>query len=221
MEQVQTALGNQVKKSQAYARPIAGMSGVDRFIKRVSDIVVSLLGLIILSPLFLIIAILIRLEDGSPVIFRQERIGKGGKPFTIYKFRSMVMSSEQDGKPALCANGDCRLTKVGTFIRNHHLDELPQLWNVLVGDMSMVGYRPERQYFIDKIMKEDSRYSELYAIRPGVFSEATIRNGYTSTMEKMLIRLRMDLDYLYHGTLLTDVCIIFRTAKRIILGTKF
>ena len=159
------------------------MSPAGAFLKRTADILMSAMGMVILSPLYLVIWVAIKIESPGPAIFRQERIGLGGRPFTLYKFRSMVADAEHDGIPALCGESDDRLTGVGAFIRRHHLDELPQLWNVLAGDMSMVGYRPERQYFIDKIMAENPDYERLFQIRPGVFSAATLYNGYTDTME--------------------------------------
>ena len=189
--------------------------------KRTMDILVSGAGLIVLSPVFLAIWAAIRLEGPGKAIFSQERIGFHGKPFTLFKFRSMVPDAEHDGVPALCGETDNRLTKVGAFIRHHHLDELPQLWNVLKGDMSMVGYRPERRYFIEKIKAENPDYERLFQIRPGVFSYATLYNGYTDTMEKMLRRLEMDLDYLDHWSLWTDVKIIFLTAVAIVTGKRF
>ena len=189
--------------------------------KRTMDILISGAGLIVLSPVFMAIWAAIRLEGPGKAIFSQERIGLHGKPFTLFKFRSMVPDAEHDGVPALCGETDNRLTKVGTFIRHHHLDELPQLWNVLKGDMSMVGYRPERRYFIEKIMAENPDYERLFQIRPGVFSYATLYNGYTDTMEKMLRRLEMDLDYLDHWSLWTDVKIIFLTAVAIVTGKRF
>lgn len=189
--------------------------------KRLTDIVVSGLGMIILSPVFLVAAIAIRIESPGGSIFSQERIGYKGKPFTLYKFRSMVRNAENNGVPALCAEEDARLTKVGAFLRNHHLDELPQLWNVFVGDMSMVGYRPEREYFIERIKEHNPDYSRLFAMRPGVFSYATLYNGYTATMDKMLVRLKMDLEYLDNWTLWMDIKIIFLTAVAILTGKRF
>ena len=189
--------------------------------KRLTDIVVSGLGMIILSPVYLVAAIAIRIESPGGSIFSQERIGYKGKPFTLYKFRSMVRNAENNGVPALCAEEDARLTKVGAFLRNHHLDELPQLWNVFTGDMSMVGYRPEREYFIERIKEHNPDYSRLFSMRPGVFSYATLYNGYTATMEKMLTRLEMDLEYLDNWTLWTDIKIMFLTAVAILTGKRF
>lgn len=203
------------------ARVKDGMNVVERALKRGTDIVVSLLGLIFLSPVFLYVYIKLKRQKDGPVLFRQERIGKGGKAFNILKFRTMRVDSESQGTPQLAKSHDNRLTPAGKFLREHHLDELPQLWNVFVGDMSFVGPRPERQYFIDKIMEENSDYELLYQIRPGITSMATIYNGYTDTMEKMLIRLQMDLDYLNRRSLWLDCKIVMTTVKLIVNGKKF
>ncbi len=184
--------------------------------KRGFDIFFSLLGIVLLSPLFLVIYLIVRITEGSPVIYSQERIGLHGKPFMIYKFRSMVNNTEENGTPMLAEEDDCRLTRTGRMLRNTHLDELPQLWNVLKGDMSFVGPRPERKYFIDRIMEHDKRYEMLYRVRPGITSNATIYNGYTNTMEKMLRRLEMDLDYLNHQSLWSDIRIIAKTVLSIV-----
>lgn len=197
------------------------MSYMSYSVKRIMDVMCSVFGIVIMSPIFLIIYVAIKCEDHGTVIFKQQRVGYHGKIFVLYKFRSMKMSAESDGKPALCQKDDKRLTHVGRFIREHHLDELPQLWNVLKGDMSFVGPRPERKYFVDKIMSINPNYELLYQLRPGLFSYATLYNGYTDTMAKMLERLRMDLDYLEHRSLMLDLKIIFLTASAIILGKKF
>lgn len=197
------------------------MSVAAKCTKRLFDLVGSVLGLVVFAPAFLIIWLLIKREDGGPAIFKQERIGYGGRPFTIYKFRSMSTSSEEDGTPVLCQKDDDRLTRVGRFLRDHHLDELPQLWNVLLGQMSFVGPRPERKYFVEQITAINANYELLYRLRPGLFSMATLYNGYTDTMDKMLERLRMDLDYLYNRTFWLDVKIIWLTAVSILSGKKF
>lgn len=190
--------------------------------KRVLDFVASIIGMVVFSPLFLIIYIAIKREDGGNAIFKQERVGYRGKIFTLYKFRSMVVTSESDGKPVLCSGkDDKRLTRVGCFLREHHLDELPQLWNVCKGEMSFVGPRPERKFFVDKIKAINPDYELLYRLRPGLFSAATLYNGYTDTMEKMLERLRMDLDYLHNRSLWLDTKIIFLTVFSILSGKKF
>lgn len=198
-----------------------GMSAFERNIKRVVDMLVAAVCLIIFSPLFLICYILVKREDGGPAIFKQERIGRFGRPFYIYKFRSMKVDAEKDG-PQLYKHGkDDRMTKTGRFLREHHLDELPQLWNVFIGDMAFIGPRPERKYYIDKIMEHDKRYVYLYQIRPGVTSYATLYNGYTDTMEKMLRRLELDLYYLQHRSWWFDISILGKTFLNIVFGKKF
>ena len=197
------------------------MGFVQRALKRFLDAFGAVVAMIVFSPFFLLAYIAIKMEKTGPALFRQERIGRDGKPFMLYKFRTMTTDAES-GKPKLYnTGGDDRLTRVGKFLREHHLDELPQLWNVLKGDMSMVGPRPERQYFIDKIMEHDARYVHLYQVHPGLFSEATLYNGYTDTMEKMLERLRMDLDYLTKCSVWFDTKIIFLSALFILTGKKF
>ena len=189
-------------------------------IKRIIDFVVAVVCLILFSPLILVCWLLIK-TDGQPAIYRQERIGLGGKPFYIYKFRSMVVDAEKEGEELLQQKDDPRLTRIGRILRSHHLDELPQLWNVLKGDMAFVGPRPERKFYIDQIMQRDSRYQRLYVLRPGVTSYATLKNGYTDNIEKMLRRLEMDLYYLEHQSLWTDAKILWKTFKDIISGKIF
>lgn len=191
--------------------------------KRFLDFLIACVCIIVFAPLFVICFIAILLEDGQPAIYSQERIGLHGKPFNIYKFRSMRSDAEQDG-PQLLLDGamnDPRLTRVGRFLRAHHLDELPQLWNVLRGDMAFIGYRPERKFYIDQIMERDPRYELLYKIRPGVTSYATLYNGYTDTIEKMLKRLELDLYYLEHQSIWFDAKVLFMTFISIIFGKKF
>jgi lipopolysaccharide/colanic/teichoic acid biosynthesis glycosyltransferase len=189
-------------------------------IKRIIDFVVAVVCLILFSPLILVCWLLIK-TDGQPAIYRQERIGLGGKPFYIYKFRSMVVDAEKEGEELLQQKDDPRLTRIGKILRSHHLDELPQLWNVLKGDMAFVGPRTERKFYIDQIMQRDARYQRLYALRPGVTSYATLKNGYTDNIEKMLRRLEMDLYYLEHQSLWTDAKILWKTFKDIISGKIF
>lgn len=185
--------------------------------------IVAAVCLVLFSPLFLICFVMIKLNDGGPVIFKQERIGRLGRPFNIYKFRSMRTDAEKSGPALSSANGqdDPRLTRIGKILRAHHLDELPQLWNVLVGDMSLVGYRPERKFYIDQIMEHDPRYASLYQMRPGLTSYATLYNGYTDTMEKMLRRLELDLYYIEHHSCWFDCKVLGQTFLSIIFGKKF
>lgn len=200
-----------------------GMNFFTRNVKRLLDMTFSALAMVIFSPLFIITYIMVRLEDGGPAIYKQERVGRYGRTFNIYKFRSMRLDAERFG-PQLSHSGgsdDPRLTKVGRFIRAHHLDEMPQLWNVFIGDMAFVGPRPERRYYINMIMEYDKRYEYLYQIRPGVTSYATLYNGYTDTMEKMLRRLEYDLYYLGHRSWWFDLKILFYTFCSIVFGKKF
>ena len=191
------------------------MNKAEQILKRSVDFIIATCCLIFFFPLALVCAIAIHLEDGLPIIYKQERIGLHGKPFFIYKFRSMKIDAEKDGP------GDPRLTKVGRFLRAHHLDELPQLWNVFKGDMAFIGPRPERKFYIDQIMEHDPRYKYLYQIRPGVTSYATLYNGYTDTMEKMLRRLDLDLYYLENRSWWFDAKILIKTFINIVFGKKF
>ena len=197
------------------------MNRAERCVKRCFDIVVALSSLLVMSPFMLLIAVALKLKAHGPVLFRQERIGYRARPFNILKFRTMRTDTEHDGRPLLAQTDDERLIPLGRFLRTHHLDELPQLWNILVGDMSFVGPRPERRYFIDQIMAENSDYRYIYRMRPGATSKATIYNGYTDTMEKMLVRLQMDLDYYHHRSLQVDAQILLTTLKYVFSGKNF
>lgn len=198
-----------------------GMNAFERNVKRIGDCLIAAVALIIFSPLFLFCYIAVKLEDGGPAIFKQERIGRFGQPFNIYKFRSMCLDAEKYGPDLYKGGRDKRLTKIGKYLREHHLDELPQLWNVFIGDMAFIGPRPERKFYIDQIMKYDPRYQFLYQIRPGVTSYATLYNGYTDTIEKMLRRLRYDLFYLEHRSWWFDFTILVKTFLNIVFGKKF
>lgn len=196
------------------------MNSFERFMKRLIDIIASFCGIVVLSPVLILVWILIRCTGGKS-IYCQERIGRKGKPFKIYKFRTMNVDAEKNGILRTEEERKGQMTILGRFLCEHHLDELPQLFNVLVGDMSLVGPRPERKIFIDEIMKVAPHYVHVYKMRPGLTSNATLYNGYTDTMEKMLNRLSMDLEYLTTRTLWLDVKIIFKTAFSIISGKKF
>ena len=197
------------------------MNAFEREVKRWFDFFAALFCLIIFSPLFLICYIAIKRDHDGPVIYKQVRIGRFGRPFFIYKFRSMRVDAESDGPQLRNTESDERITKTGKFLRDHHLDELPQFWNVLKGDMSFVGPRPERKFYIQQIMEHDPRYEFLYQIRPGITSMATIYNGYTDNMEKMLKRLEMDLEYLKNRSWWLDLKIIGLTFLNISFGKKF
>lgn len=198
-----------------------GMNELERNTKRLTDLFTALVCLVLFSPLFLICYIAIKREDGGPAIFKQERIGRFGRPFYIYKFRSMRVDAEKDGPALYQHENDTRMTKIGKFLRAHHLDELPQLWNVVKGEMAFIGPRPERKFYIDQIIEHDPRYVYLYQVRPGVTSYATLYNGYTDTMEKMLRRLELDLYYLEHRSLWFDAKLLVLTFLNIAFGKKF
>jgi len=200
---------------------VDGMNEVERNIKRLIDLFTALICLVIFSPLMLLCYIAIKREDGGPAIFKQERIGRFGRPFYIYKFRSMRVDAEKDGPALYQHENDTRMTKIGKFLRAHHLDELPQLWNVVKGEMAFIGPRPERKFYIDQIIEHDPRYVYLYQVRPGVTSYATLYNGYTDTMEKMLRRLELDLYYLEHRSLVFDAKLLVLTFLNIAFGKKF
>jgi lipopolysaccharide/colanic/teichoic acid biosynthesis glycosyltransferase len=187
------------------------MGGFQLGLKRIFDVVLSLLGIVVLSPLFVVISIILFFSEGGHIIYRQERVGYKGKPFKILKFRTMRTDAELNGIPRLESERNKYLTPLGLFLRVHHLDELPQLLNVLKGDMSFVGPRPERQFFIDQINLVTDDYRYIYLMRPGLTSYATIYNGYTDTMEKMLKRLEYDLDYLDNRSVFTDLKILIDT----------
>ena len=196
-----------------------GMNAFEREVKRWFDFIMAGMCIIIFSPLFLACYLAVRRGKDGPIIYRQERIGRFGRPFYIYKFRTMVTNAENSG-PQLCNNAtDIRLTQAGRWMKRYHLDELPQFWNVLKGEMSFVGPRPERPYYVDQIMERDSRYQFLYQIRPGITSYATIYNGYADTMEKMLRRLEMDLNYLRHRSWWQDLKILSITFYKIVTKT--
>ena len=193
------------------------MTDAELCIKRAFDIVASALGLILLSPLFALIALQVKLSSRGPVFYSQERIGLYGLPFHIYKFRTMIEHAEE-GTPQLTQDDDPRITKIGHWLRKYRLDELPQLWNILRGDMSIVGPRPERPFFIEQIMKEAPYYCLLYKVRPGLTSWGPIRVGYTDTTEKMIERLNCDIVYVENMSLLLDLKILFFTTGVIIKG---
>ena len=197
------------------------MGKLQRCVKRAFDFAAAIVGLIICFPLFLLIGILITYQSNGPIFFRQIRIGYKGRPFAIFKFRTMSSVVEEEGPQLVAKCDNSNSTRLEQFLRGHHLDELPQLWNVLRGDMSFVGPRPERKFFIDKIMERTDRYQLIYEMRPGLTSEATLYNGYTDTMEKMLRRMEMDIHYLEHRTLWLDFTIIIKTVLKIVIGKKF
>ena len=186
-------------------------------IKRIMDIFVSLMAIVILSPVFIAIALAVKLNSKGPVFFVQERIGKNGKPFDIYKFRTMVQNAEADG-PQLARENDCRITSIGKFLRKTRLDEIPQFFNVLKGDMSLVGPRPEREFFIQKIMVEAPHYRHLQKVRPGITSWGQVKYGYAENVEQMIHRLKYDVLYIENMSLAVDLKILLYTILTVVKG---
>ena len=186
-------------------------------VKRIADIVLSFLALILLSPVFLVTALIVKCTSPGPVFYAQERIGYRGKPFRMHKFRSMYVDAEESG-PALSRDDDPRITPFGRFMRKVRLDEIPQFYNVLKGTMSLVGYRPERQYYIDQIVQRCPEYLLLQRIKPGITSWGQVKYGYASSIDEMCERLKYDLLYLENMSITTDLKILIYTIGIIFQG---
>jgi exopolysaccharide biosynthesis polyprenyl glycosylphosphotransferase len=186
-------------------------------IKQIMDYALSFIFLIVLSPVIMLLSLLIKLSGKGPVIFSQERIGKNGKPFTIYKFRSMNADAET-GEPMLSGVNDKRITGIGRFMRKHRFDEIPNLMNVLKGEMSLVGPRPEREFFINQIVRSAPHYRMLHKVKPGITSWGQVKFGYASNVDQMIERLEYDLLYLENMSLLIDLKIMIYTLLIILKG---
>ncbi len=186
-------------------------------VKRLMDILLSLLALVLLSPVFLVTAIIVKCTSPGPIFYAQERIGYRGKPFKMHKFRSMYVDAEASG-PALSSDDDPRITPFGRIMRKYRLDEIPQFYNVLKGTMSLVGPRPERQYFIDKIVERAPEYMLLHKVKPGITSWGQVKYGYAENVDEMVERLRYDLLYLENMSLATDIKILLYTVLIIFQG---
>lgn len=186
-------------------------------LKRGMDIVFSFLAILILLPVYIVLAILVKTSSKGPIFFTQERIGKQGKPFKIIKYRTMYVGAEKDG-PQLSSSNDKRITKIGKFLRKTRLDEFPQFWNVLKGEMSLVGPRPERQYFIDQIMQHEKQYIHLNKVRPGITSWGQVKFGYAENIEQMLQRMKYDLLYVRNMSIALDIKIMLYTILIVIKG---
>ena len=190
---------------------------VEQNVKWLMDKVISLLALIMLSPLFGYIAWRVKQDSKGPVFFRQERIGYMGKPFLICKFRTMYVDAEKEG-PLLSSEDDPRITPFGCLMRKYRLDELPQFWNVLKGDMSLVGPRPERRYFIDQIVRKAPFYYLLHNVRPGITSLGMVKYGYAGNVEQMIERLEYDMLYYENMSLMLDLTILIYTVRTVFTG---
>ena len=186
-------------------------------IKRLIDVFVSLVAVVILTPLYIVLALLVKFSSPGPIFFLQERIGKNGSTFNIIKFRTMYVDSEKDG-PQLSSSNDCRITKIGRFMRKSRLDEFPQFVNVLKGDMSLVGPRPERQFYIDQIVQIEPQFLELTKVRPGITSWGQVKYGYAENVQQMLDRMKFDLLYLKNRSLSLDFKIMLYTVLIIFKG---
>ena len=188
-----------------------------KFLKRTFDIVTSILVLTLGLPFYVLIAALVKLGSKGPIFYTQERIGLGGKPFYIIKFRSMKVDAEAAG-PQLSKEEDPRITTMGKYLRKTRLDEFPQFWNVLVGDMSVVGNRPERQFFIDQIMQKAPHYKRLQKIKPGITSWGQVKYGYAENVDEMVERLQYDLLYLENISIMLDLKILIYTVIIMLQG---
>lgn len=216
-------LSGSVKMNSVYGVPLIRvnheiMPAWQFSVKRIIDIVVSGIALLLLLPFFFVIALVIRFSSKGGVIYKQERIGKYGRPFQILKFRTMVHNAESEG-PQLSSAHDNRVTPVGRFLRKTRMDELPQFWNVLIGDMSLVGPRPERQYFIDRITEKAPHYRHLHRVRPGITSWGQVKYGYAENVDQMIQRLKYDILYIENMSLAMDIKILFYTIIIVLKGS--
>lgn len=185
--------------------------------KRVADVCISVALLALITPLMLVPALMIPLDSRGPVFYRQERVGLGGCRFNIIKLRTMSCDAEAAG-PTLAVPGDSRITRIGRWLRRYHLDELPQLWNVIRGEMALIGPRPERPVYVERIIREKPDYQRLFAVRPGITSPGMVNYGYASTIVQMIERSRYDLRYLSEMSPGVDMQIMLRTIKTVFSG---
>lgn len=215
-------LSGKVKMSQLFGAPLIQISHDlmpvwQENVKQLMDYTVSILALIIASPLLLFLAIGVKLSSPGPILYSHERIGRYGKPFKIYKFRSMYTNAEKNG-PELSSKNDSRLTGFGKFMRKYRLDEIPNFLNVLKGEMSLVGPRPERQFFIDQIIKKAPHYVHLQKVKPGITSWGQVKYGYAENVDQMIRRLRYDILYIENMSLFVDLRILIYTILTIFRG---
>jgi len=217
-----SVLSRSIKMSSIYASPMIeitrdNMSEGEKNIKKVLDPIIAAVALLLLSPVFAWLAWKIKKGSAGKVFYKQERLGYRGKPFTIIKFRTMEMNAEK-GKPLLSCERDKRITEFGKTMRKYRLDELPQFWNVLKGEMSLVGPRPERKFFVDQIVSKAPYYYQVFSVKPGITSWGMVKYGYANTVDKMIERLQYDLIYLENRSLGIDIKILIYTIKTILTG---
>jgi len=217
-----TILTGQVKMSAIFGAPLIDISkeimpSYQQSLKRFFDVMVSLIVLILFSPLYIVVGLIVYFGSKGPIIYSQERIGKNGKAFMIHKFRSMFENAETD-TPLLSSTNDSRITPFGLFLRKTRLDEIPQFYNVLVGDMSIVGPRPERQYYIDLINERAPHYAHLQKVRPGITSWGQVKYGYAENVDEMVRRLEFDILYIENMSLLVDLKILIYTIQIVLRG---
>lgn len=215
-------LSGSVRMTAIFGTPLIQVSHVvmpvwQQTIKRLADIIISAIALFFLSPFLLVIALLIKRNDKGPVFYKQERIGWRAKPFHIIKFRTMKMNAEAAG-PALSSENDPRITSIGKILRKYRIDEFPQFYNVLRGDMSLVGPRPERQFFIDQIVRKAPHYKFLHKVRPGITSWGMVKYGYAENVDEMVKRMRFDILYIENMSLILDMKILIYTVITVLKG---
>lgn len=215
-------LTSRINLSDIYGAPfvdvsVLSLSDAEENIKRFLDIILAFIAIIVLSPLMAYVALRIKLTSKGSIIYKQKRVGFKRKEFTMYKFRSMVENAESE-TPMLSSPNDARITKFGKWLRKYRIDELPQFWNVIKGDMSLVGPRPERKYFVDKIIERAPYYSLLHRVRPGITSWGMVNYGYARNIDEMIARLKYDIIYLENMSLLIDFKILFYTVKIVFTG---
>ena len=194
------------------------MPNWQRTVKRSFDLIFSFLAIILLSPIFVILSILIKTGSKGAIIYKQERVGLNGIPFFIYKFRSMYIGSEKDG-PQLSSKNDQRITPIGKIMRKSRLDETPQFFNVIKGNMAIIGPRPERQYYIEKIIERAPHYKHIKKVKPGITSWGQVKYGYAENVDQMIDRLKFDLLYVENMSLILDFKILFYTLIIMLKGT--
>ena len=216
-------LSGQARTSQIYGIPLIDimpelMPEWEKKLKRLMDILISLLLLIISSPILIIAAAAIKIDSEGPVLFKQERLGQNGKPFKVLKFRSMIKDAEKYTGPVWSQKDDPRVTRMGKFVRKARIDEIPQMINVLKGEMSLVGPRPEREFFVEKLSKEIPYYKRRLKVRPGVTGWAQIKHKYDETIEDVKIKLRYDLFYIENMSIRMDLKILLRTVYVVLFG---